>query len=146
MAGGLTDKETGIAVIIRKYKDNTNGSLKIELDRLMMGEDAKLNIPLMAGDILNIPPKRVVSVYIFGQVKAPGEIKVSRDGNPTLLKAIATAGGFTTRARRRSVLIKRVVNGKEIKFRVNALRVLNGKDKNFVLKKNDIIHVPESIL
>ena len=146
MAGGLTEKETGIAVIIRKYKDSTSGSLRIELDRLMMGEDAKLNIPLMAGDILNIPPERVVSVYIFGQVKSPGEIKVSRDGEPNLLKAIAAAGGFTPRARRRSVLVKRVVDGKEIKFKVNTIRILTGRDNNFILKKNDIIHVPESIL
>lgn len=146
MAGGLTQEEDGRAIVIRQYRDNRTGSLKIDLDALMLGENPDLNIPLQAGDVINIPPRQRMSVYVFGQVKKPGEVKVHESGRATLLQAIASAGGFTERARKRGILIRRIVDGKEEKIIVNAIRILKGRDTNFLLREGDIVHVPESIL
>lgn len=146
MAGGLSVNETGIAVIIRKYQDGSSNSLKIDLNKLMMGQNPELNIPLKAGDIINIPQKKQMSVYIFGQVERPGEVKLEDKSSPTLLQAIAAAGGFTSRARKRAILVKRVVEGKEKKYTVNVIKILHGRQKGFPLRDKDIIHVPESIL
>lgn len=111
----------------------------------MLEGNPSLNIPLQPGDIINVPVEKFLSIYIFGQVKNPGMIKIRQDNDVTLLKAIAAAGGFTDRARKASVLVKRTVNGVEKKYTLNVKKILKGKAKNFLLKDNDIVHVPESI-
>ncbi len=146
IAGGLTGDASNSIIIIRKLKSGDSISLKIKLDDLMLKGDPKLNIPLKAGDIVNIPVERFMNIYIFGEVNKPGHLKMIKDENNTLLRAIAQAAGFTDRARKGSILIKRKVDGKERKIKINAKKILKGKITDFILMDNDIIHVPESIL
>jgi len=146
LAGGFTPDASRNIIILRKLKNGKNISLAIDMDELMLKGNPKLNIPLKAGDIINIPVVSYMNIYIFGEVKNPGHIKMIREGDITLLRAIAQAGGFTERARRGSVLVKRREKGKETKIKINVKKILKGKKPDFVLKNNDIIHVPESIL
>ncbi len=146
IAGGLTEAASDRIVIIRQYKNGKSASLVINLDELMLKGNPKLNIPLQAADIINISVERYLDIYVFGQVKKPGHIKMKKDGNVTLLRVIAQAGGFSERARKSSVLIKRKVNGKEMKIKINVKKILRGKRKDFILENNDIVHVPESML
>ncbi len=146
LAGGFTPDVSRKIIILRKLKNGKTLSLSIDVDELMIKGNPKLNVPLKAGDIINIPAVSYMNVYIFGEVKNAGHIKMIREGDITLLRAIAQAGGFTERARRGSVLVKRNENGKEIKIKINVKKILKGKKPDFVLKNNDIIHVPESIL
>ena len=44
------------------------------------------------------------------------------------------------------MLIKRKINGKEMKIKINVKKILRGKRKDFILENNDIVHVPESML
>jgi len=146
IAGGLTEGASDRIVIIRQYKNGKSASLVIDLDELMLKGNPKLNIPLQAADIINVSVERYLDIYVFGQVKNPGHIKMKKDGNVTLLRVIAQAGGFSERARKSSVLIKRKVNGKEMKIKINVKKILKGKRKDFILENNDIVHVPESML
>ncbi len=146
LAGGLTESAAGRIIVIRQYKNGKSASLKIDLDELMMNGKAELNIPLNAGDIVNIPVERTSDVYVFGQVNNPGYIKVKSSSQMTILKVIAQAGGFTDRARSGNVLITRRVNDKEIKLKVNVNKILRGKQEDFVIQANDIVFVPESVL
>lgn len=145
-AGGLTEASSDRIIIIRKYKSGKSKSLAINLDDLMVKGDPRLNIPLLSGDIVNVPGERYVDIYVFGQVKNPGHIKVKRNGPITLLMVIAQAGGFSERARKSAVTITRRVNGKEVKTRVNVKKIIKGDKPDFILSNNDIVHVPESIL
>ncbi len=146
LAGGFTPDASKKIIIIRKLKEGKSISLKIDVDELMIEGNPKLNVPLKAGDIINIPAVSHMNIYIFGEVKNPGHIEMIREGEITLLRAIAQAGGFTERARKGSVLVKRRVKGKEIKIKINVKSILKGKKSDFILKSNDIIHVPESVL
>jgi polysaccharide export outer membrane protein len=146
MAGGLTEGAAGRIIVIRQYKNGKNASLKIDLDDLLMNGNADLNIPLSPGDIVNIPVERTSDVYVFGQVNNPGYIKVKSSSDMTILKVIAQAGGFTDRARRGSVLVKRKEKGKELKIKVNVKKILRGKQTDFIILPNDIVFVPESVL
>jgi len=146
LAGGLKEKTSDRIVIIRKFKGGKSRSLVIDLDELMLEGNPKYNLPLMPGDIINIPAERFYDIYVFGQVKNPGHIKVNRNGPITLLKVIAQAGGFDERARKSAVTITRRINGKDIKTKVNVKKILKGKIPDFVLENNDIVHVPESVL
>ncbi|MCK4764552.1 MAG: polysaccharide biosynthesis/export family protein [Candidatus Aminicenantes bacterium] len=145
-AGGLSEAASDRIIIIRQYKSGSSRSLAIDLDDLMVKGDPRLNIPLRAGDIINIPGDRFIDIYVFGQVKKPGHIKVKKSGPVTLLKVIAQAGGFADRARKTAVMVTRTVSGKEIKTKVNVKKILKGGRPDFVLQDNDIVHVPESIL
>ncbi len=127
-AGGLTRDAGSDIIIIRQLPDGTSTSLRISIDDLFLKGDAKLNVPLEAGDIVNIPVDKLVAVYVFGQVKNPGALQVKKSAMPTLLQAIAQAGGFTDRAARGGVVIKRKdETGKEKEIKVNARSILNNK-------------------
>ena len=146
MTGGLAENVSDRIIIIRKVPGGNNVSLTIKIDDLMLKGDPKANIPLRPGDIVNIPVESYMNIYIFGEVKNPGHLKMLREGEISLLRAVAQAGGFTSRARKGSVMVKRNVNGKEVEIRINIKSILKGKKKDFILQNNDIIHVPQSVL
>jgi len=145
-AGGLTRDAGSDIIIIRQLPDGASTSLRISIDDLFLKGDATLNVPLEPGDIVNVPVDKLVVVYVFGQVKNPGALQVKKSAIPTLLQAIAQAGGFTDRAARGGILIKRNDEaGKEKEIKVNARSILGGKQKDVQLLENDTVYVPESI-
>ena len=146
LAGGFTTDASRSIVIIRKLKGDKSVSLKINVDELMIKGNPKLNIPLKPGDIVNVPPITYLNIYIFGEVKNPGHIQMIRDGDITLLRAIAQAGGFSDRARKGAILVKRRIKGKEKRIKINVKKILKGKRPDFIVENNDIIHVGESVL
>lgn len=145
-AGGLTNDAGDEIIIIRKLQDSTNTSFRIPIDDLILEGDTELNIPLEPDDIVNIPADKAVFVYVFGQVRNPGALEVKKSNTPTLLRAIAQAGGFTDRASKSGVIIKRIdQEGKETQIKVNVKDIIKGKRKDIPLKENDLVYVPESI-
>lgn len=145
-AGGLTRDAGNDIVVIRQLPDGGSTSLHVSIDDLFIKGDASLNIPLEAGDIINIPVDKLVSIYVFGQVKNPGALQVKKSSMPTLLQAIAQAGGLTERAAKGRVAVRRKdAAGKETEFKVNVKDILKGKRKDIPLIENDTVFVPESL-
>jgi len=145
-AGGLTEYAGDDIIVIRQLQDGTNISLKISIDDLFLKGDARLNIPLEPNDIVNIPAEKIVLIYVFGQVRKPGALEVKKSNIPTLLQAIAQAGGFSERASKGGVLIKRInKDGKEKQIKVNVKNIIKGKKKDIQLLENDVVYVPETI-
>jgi len=145
-AGGLTRDAGNEIIVIRLLEDSTSISLKISIEDLILKGDARLNIPLAPSDIINIPVDKIVLIYVFGQVKNPGALQVKKSNIPSLLQAIAQAGGFSERASKGGVLIKRVgEDGKEHEIKVNVKDIIKGKKKDIRLQENDIIYVAETI-
>ena len=140
-AGGLTERAADRIVVIRKDKSQT-----IDIEELMSQGTPELNIQLKPGDIVNIPHERYIDVYIFGEVRRPGTMRLKKSGDITLLKAIAQAGGFTNRARKSAIVVKRKIDGKETKITVNIKKILKGKEPPFLLEHDDVVFVPESLL
>jgi len=145
-AGGMTPDAGKEIIIIRKIEDQKNISLKISIEDLILKGDASLNIFLLPDDVINIPIDKIVHVYVFGQVRKPGALDVRKSKIPTLLQAIAQAGGFSERASKGGVLIKRIgEDGKEEEIKVNVKDIIKGKRKDIQLKERDVVYVPESI-
>jgi len=145
-AGGLTGDAGDEIIIIRQLLGGTDKPIRIPIDDLILEGDTSLNIALEPNDIVNIPADKVVFIYVFGQVKKPGILEVKKSNTPTLLRAIAQAGGFSDRASKSGVIIKRVEqNGKEIQIKVNVKEIIKGKRKDIKLKEDDIVYVPETI-
>lgn len=145
-AGGLTQEAGNEIIVMRQLPDGTSTSLKISIDDLILKGDATLNIPLQPDDTVIIPIDRTVYIYVFGQVKNPGALEVRKSNVPTLIQAIAQAGGFSERASKGGVLIRRMdEDGEEIEIKVNVRNILKGKRKDIQLKENDTVYVPETI-
>jgi polysaccharide export outer membrane protein len=146
-AGGLTRDAGEDIIIIRQLPEGDSTSIRISIDGLFVKGDPKLNVLLEAGDVINVPVDKAVPIYVFGQVRNPGALQVRSSSLPTLTQAIAQAGGFTDRANRKKVQIRRKdASGREIEIFVNVRNILKGKIKDIPLKINDTVYVPESLL
>ncbi|HSA95826.1 MAG TPA: polysaccharide biosynthesis/export family protein [Acidobacteriota bacterium] len=146
-AGGLTRDAGEEIIIIRQLAGGESTSIRISIDGLFVQGDPKLNIALEPGDVVNVPVDKLVPIYVFGQVRSPGALPVKRSSLPTLTQAIAQAGGFTDRANRKRVQIRRKdASGKELEITVNVRNILKGKIKDIPLQVNDTVYVPESLL
>lgn len=145
-AGGMTRDAGNEIIVIRQSADGSGTSIRISIDDLFVKGEARLNIPLEPNDIITIPVDKVVPIYVFGQVKNPGALQVKRSSIPTLLQAIAQAGGFSDRAARGSIKIRRKdAAGRDVELDVNVKNILKGKIKDIALKENDTVYVPESL-
>lgn len=145
-AGGMTNQTGEEIIVVRERTDGSSHSLRISIDELILEGDPSLNIPLEPGDIVNIPIDMEVNVYVFGQVRSPGALKVKKSNIPTLVQAVAQAGGFSDRAAKSRVVLKRKnEQGKEEEIKVNVKAIMKGKKEDIQLKENDVVFVPETI-
>jgi polysaccharide export outer membrane protein len=146
-AGGLTRDAGEDIIIIRQLPAGESASIRISIDGLFIKGDPKLNVVLEPGDVINVPVDKTVPIYIFGQVRNPGALQVKRSSLPTLTQAIAQAGGFTDRANKKKVQVRRKdESGKEYEITVNVKDILKGKIKDVPLQVNDTVYVRESLL
>ncbi len=116
MAGGLSEQASATVIIFRQFRSLPSQSLIIKLDDVLLKANPKYNIPIFPGDIINVPGSQFLDIYVFGQVKNPGAVRMKKGSDDvTLLRAIAQAGGFSDRARSGKVMVTRTVDGVEKK-------------------------------
>jgi polysaccharide export outer membrane protein len=146
-AAGLTENASSSMFVLREGKDGNQARIVIDLDDLINNGNQTLNIPLQAGDIVNIPVEQFINVYVFGAVRNPGVIQAKMSKNITILQAIAQAGGLIEGASKSGVTVTRKdkKTGDEIKIKVNLNDVLKGKEPAMDLLEGDVVYVPESI-
>lgn len=152
-AGGVDPETAGKELlIIRSHSKqivNKTGLppkviLKGDINALLEGSNFDLNIAIWNKDILYIP--KAAMFYIMGQVSGPGSYKFLKK-DMTIVEAISSAGGFTSKAARRKTRIIRVENGNEIIITVDVDKITDSgfRSEDVMLKPNDIIVVPESM-
>jgi polysaccharide export outer membrane protein len=107
--------------------------LRVDLRDLQNGEFSK-NTVLADGDTVIVP--RAESVYVFGQVKAPGAYALQQ-GNTTVLQALSLAGGVLDRGSTSRIRVVRMVNGEKKEIKVSL---------SDVVQPGDTIIVPERFL
>ena len=139
-AGGFTTFD-GEITLIREQQD----PLKISIDDLVSGDD-RYNIPLQPNDIVYVRPEETVLIYVGGAVGSPGAIEVPKSNIPTLYRAIIQVGGFSERASKGNVKIKRIgENGDEIIIDVDAKDIEKGDKPDVALQPGDVIIVGEKV-
>lgn len=145
-AGGFTERAANEVFVLREGKNGITASVAIDLEDLLLNGNPKLNIPLQANDVINVPVDKIIHIYIFGEVKQPGALDVKISEKITLLQAIAQAGGTTEDASKSGVTVKRKdKNGKEIKMKVNLKEIIKGERPDIELFEGDVVIVPETI-
>lgn len=112
----------------------------IDYYKLTTEGDFSQNVLLQNGDILNIPRRN--EVFVLGNVGKPGPVPF--DENMMILQAVTLAGGPTPTASTKSTYVLRQTEKGEEKIKVRFDKILENKEKNFLLKPDDVIVVPES--
>lgn len=144
-AGGLAAGRHGKELyVLRTGSNGLSEQVVINLDELLVQGNPELNIPLAPNDLVNVPADTPIAIYVMGEVMKPGKIEFRSSQTPTLLQAIAAAGGETDRASS-TVTIKRVLNGREETTKVNFRRIIDGRQADVVLRDNDTIVLKESL-
>lgn len=86
------------------------------------------------------------NIMILGCVKKPGTYPFPENRNPTLLEIITLAGGFTGYAAVNGTKIIRTSDdGKKIVIDSRVNDIINGRRKDIILEKSDLVFVPERI-
>lgn len=143
-AGGLTSGYGKELYVLRTGQNGLSEHLAIDIEELLVVGNPDLNIPLAPNDLVNVPLDTPVTIYVMGEVQKPGKALFRRSQTPTLLQALADAGGPTDRASA-TVYIKRIVNGKEQTIKKDYKRIISGRDKDLILQDNDTVVVREAL-
>lgn len=124
---------------------------KIEVIHKSVPEAEKAINEVLSADFL-VNPQVVIEVLeyqkgsfvVLGEVVRPGtydfppgELKI------TLLRAISLAGGFSEIANIKKIKLMRKSTGETIQ--VNGEQIISGKEKDIVIRADDVIHVSESL-
>ena len=115
----------------------------IDLEELLIKGDLRLNVPLLHGDVINIPLSG--KIFVGGEVRTPGGFSL-RGKKLTVSQAIASAGGLKGIANASETRIFRYLekgSGKEI-LTVNVYDIEKGKSEDIYLREYDVIFVPRS--
>ncbi len=109
-----------------------------------MRADPRVNIPLRANDLINVPTAVEITIYCLGAVARPGAVSFKSTERITLLAAIARAGGLTDRASK-TLRIKRAdAPPGTPEVEADYKRILAGKDADLELRQGDLVVVKES--
>ena len=83
-------------------------------------------------------------VSVLGEVKKPGTVEIPPEEALTLLQAVAYAGGFQNVAKTDEVVVRRMIEGKENKTKVNATKLMraDAAECDYPLEPGDIVYVP----
>jgi protein involved in polysaccharide export with SLBB domain len=118
-------------------------TLVIDLEELLVKGDLTLNLPLIHGDVINVPVSG--KIFVGGEVNKSGGFPL-RGKRMTVSQAIAMAEGLKQKANGAETKIFRYSEQgteKEI-LSVNIYAIQEGKAEDSYLKENDIIIVPKS--
>ena len=143
-AGGLAAGHGKELYVLRTGRNGLSEQVAINVDELLVQGKPELNIPLAPNDLVNVPADIPLSIYVMGEVMRPGKIDFRSSQTPTLLQAIAAAGGQTDRASK-TAFIKRITNGKEETLKVDYRKILSGDRKDVVLRDSDTVWIKEAI-
>jgi polysaccharide export outer membrane protein len=113
----------------------------IDLEELLVKGNLALNLPLMHGDVINIPVAG--KIFVGGEVKNPGGFTLSGK-KMTVSQAITLAGGLKFEANGSEARIFRYSEkGTEREtFTVNVYAIQKGETEDTNLRESDIIIVP----
>ena len=159
LAGG-TGPDAGPTVVVTRLsqwgelqapglKTELNGStstVKIPLEQLTSATNPAANITLQPDDVVSVP--RAEIVYVVGNVRKAGGFSLSHHETLSVLQAISLAEGFSAdAAASRARILRRSPEGdaappREIK--VDASKILAGKEPDQPLYANDILFIPNS--
>lgn len=143
-AGGLTDNAGERINVFRQAENGLSAQLEIRVEDLIRLGDPTVNIPVLAGDRINVPVARKLTYYFLGAVETAGQQSFSSNEGVTLLTAIARVGGLSETASPKVRVLRTGADGQRQEIVANYQRILDGRDPDITIEDGDIIVVKES--
>ncbi|MEM1442835.1 MAG: polysaccharide biosynthesis/export family protein [Verrucomicrobiota bacterium] len=142
-SGGIRDRGNKYGIELKRKTGNRVITQRLNLD--LEGSTV-----LRDGDTVTVPSlirasAVVATVNVLGQVKAPGPVQMTPDGQFDVIAAIAAAGGFTPLARPNKVIVRRTTADGIKTFELNVAKMQRQQLEPFLLQANDTVTVAESI-
>ncbi len=135
----------GPNIVVRRQASNgLSDEVQIAIRDLLEVGDPRVNIPILAGDLIQVPAARELTVYFLGQVGQAGSQTFRGDQPVTLLTTLVGAGGLTETASNKILIRRLTPSGERQEIVANYRRILNGDDPDIELVDGDIISVKES--
>ena len=142
--GGVDENHGRELYVLRRADNGLSDQVAISFDDLLVRADPRVNIPLLANDLINVPSAVQITIYCLGAVSRPGAVDFKSTERITLLAAIARSGGLTDRAAK-TIRIKRAdAAAGTPEIEADYKRILAGKDPDVELRQGDIVVVKES--
>lgn len=114
--------------------------IRIPINALREGQ-ARYNIIVRPGDIINVPSVEPGEFYMMGQIARPGVYTLT-GRRITLKMAVASGGGLSGLAIPwKCELIRRIGPNQEVTVQVNLKKIFEGEHPDIFLKPNDILNV-----
>jgi polysaccharide export outer membrane protein len=129
--------------ISKEPEDQNPKTFVIDLEELLVKGDLTLNLPLIHGDVINIPVSG--KIFVGGEVRSPGGFPLY-GRKMTISQAITLSGGLKYEANGSETKIFRYsekATEREI-LSVNIYDIQKGREEDLSLKENDIVIVPKS--
>jgi polysaccharide export outer membrane protein len=145
MAQGIDAATAGKTIQVLRKKTDPNGTasetILIDTEELFDNGKAELNIPIRAGDVINVT--RAGSIFVVGEVFHPNEFVLRNGKNVTVTQAIGLANGPTRDAKRSACVIYRYHrDGTKEEIHVDYSKILSGGANDVAMQPNDILFVP----
>jgi len=143
-AGGLAENHGNVVHVLRRADNGLSDQVTISLDDLMLRGDPKVNIPIFANDLINVPGTVELTVYCLGQVNRPGALEFKSNERISVLAAIAHAGGLTDRASNKIQIKRAAGTSGPRELTVDYKKIIAGKEPDLELRQGDVLVVKES--
>lgn len=143
-AGGVAENHGRVVYVLRRSDSGLSDQVAIDLDELLVRANPRVNIPIFANDLINVPIAVSVTVYCLGEVARPGALVFKSTDRVTLLSAIAQAGGLSDRAASKILIKRKAETGPEREVTADYKRIVAGKDPDVELLEGDVVVVKES--
>lgn len=145
-AGGLAEGHGDEIQILRRAQNGLHDQLTISVDELLVQADPTVNVPIFSNDVISVPSSAEITIYLMGEVGSTGAMSFRSNQRPTLLTAIAQAGGLTKRASNKISIKRESGDGTRYEIIARYKRMLAGQDPDVPLENGDLILVKESFL
>jgi polysaccharide export outer membrane protein len=148
VVGGFTETADRKDVrIVRRASGGPANVLHVDVDAILEGGKAELDVELKDGDTVFV--SEVEAVYVFGQVASPGAYRLPPGIETTVSRFVSLAGGLTrfARSNKTRVIHRQPAAGAERVEVVDLKAVVEAGqvEKDVEVHPGDIVFVPETI-
>jgi polysaccharide export outer membrane protein len=134
----------------RTSADGLYSVVELPLKDVLQKDSPGANISVLAYDVVTVSKDEKLRrlVFVAGEVNRPGAIELVTQSKVSFSQALAMAGGLTRLASPGKTLLRHIdKNGLETaSSRVDAKKILEGRDQDLALRDGDVVIVPSSHL
>jgi len=143
-SGGVSERGDTSKVRLLRLVDGQQLVEYFDVEGMLQGKNFSADVSLKPNDIIVIPAFANI-VYVTGNVRQPGIVKLTNNGDLKAYAAILQSGGFARFANPKKVYVLRDLGGGIKKaLPININNVQKGLIPDISLQSNDVVVIPES--